>query len=379
MSSGDTIKSGSKSAKKEVPRAILPKPFIPKRAPPMESVYTEDDYNEDGSLKVLKKIPDGKDLERRRAVTGMGGISHQEFHEPPKMPTTPIAGSGSSSSSAAAAAAKELTPDEKKLAAATQPTEVYSGMPGKADFIQPPAQKHRLGLSKFDVRTPSDMCDPDEQYILVFRTIENRVPDEDRLLQHYALQYIARQNGTYNPIEDPPVTLTSLLPTVCVIPDRVFTRDEAMSDLKPVQKYVKKLAYRTDFDVIPHYMNKPVTLPIPDTAQVKYKDKIMDQFMTEFYESQQESASDIMDRVEADRNGEAPKKTKWQVYDGVSPQGAFGPQTPAPKSWAEQCEKAEEAYEDDENEEEESWTEVKKKPAPRAVQQRGGARRPSRR
>lgn len=385
MSSGDTIKSGSTAVKKEVPRAILPKPFIPKRAPPMQSVYKEEDYNEDGSLKVLKKIPDGDNLERRRAMADIGTTSRQEYHQAPAMASTPH------QQQQQQAPSKQLSHDEQRLAAASNQAEAYSGLPGKADYINMPQQKHRLGATKFDVRTPADMCDPDEQYILVFRTIENRVPDEDRILQHYALQYIARQNGTYNPIEDPPVTLTSLLPTVCIVPDRVFSKDEATSDLKPVQRYVKKLAYSTDLDVIPHYMNKPCTLPIPDTAQVKYKDKIMDQFMTEFYESQQESASAILDRVEADRKGEAPKKTQWQIYDGVSPQGVFGLQSPPPsatadatatKSWGDRCEEEEDDEEEtaavvDDNENEEEWTEVKKKQKPLAAERRGGGRRPA--
>lgn len=276
-------------------------------------------------------------------------------------------------------------------------------MPGKPDRFAPEPLKHRLGKNKFDVRTPESMSNREDQYVVVLRTIENRHPDEDRMLQHYALQYVARREGTYNAIEDPPIILSDLTPTVCVVIDRVFSRDEAGSENQEVGKYVKKLAALTDFDVVPVYMGRPFSLPLHPTTAFKYKDQVMDSIMREFYESRQESASEILDRVECDRSGkDTTKKPAWHVFDGISEGGAHGPQTKitsiddAPqesqKTWGERVDEAEQEQnnEDDENEEEvvakkpanESWTEVKstktiatKKSKLASAKKRGGSRR----
>jgi hypothetical protein len=441
MSSGDTIKSGSGRKTSVAPVTSTPavrttggpKPFIPKRAPPMQSVYTEDDYDADGKLKVLRKVPLGDAYKNRQETTSLGTPTRADYYSPPVMPTTPKEAE-SQGNAKSASPVKVKTPQPK---AQSQPTEqrapsvavskedaaklpsvvgneAYPSLPGKPDRFAPTPNKHRLGQNKFDVQTPEGMGNRDEQYIAVIRTIENRHPDEDRLLQKYALQYVARQNNTYNPIEDPPVVLSELLPTCVVVIDRIFSRDEANADEnRAIKKYVKKLADRTDLDVVPVYVTKPFHVPLHPMTTFKYKDKVIDQIMHEFYESQQESASEILDRVEADRDNAAPKQTKWQVYDGISPQGAFGPKTivsatdvstdvPTDSektakdkaralSWAEQCEQddtndndndndndnANEDEEDDENEEEPSassdWKVVEGKPA--AATKRGGVRR----
>ena len=62
---------------------------------------------------------------------------------------------------------------------------------------------------------------------------------------------------------------------------------------------MKKVAQRTDFDVVPVRMYKPCHVPLPAETQFKYKDKVIDQIMSEWYSSNEESASEILARVEA--------------------------------------------------------------------------------
>lgn len=417
MSSGDTVRSGSSkrpaastTAKKtntnnsDPPPG--PKPFIPKRPPPAKSVYTEQDYDSNGNLKQLRQVPMGEQYEARRGKTLFSNDPQQQ-----QQPSRPPPGLGSIQTQQPQ---RELTDDEKKLQAredrgkdlATMATHPITGAPGKGDVLPTAPTRHKVGMNKYDLRTPPGMCDHDEQYIAVIRTIENHHPDEDRILQKFALQYAARKAGTYDSFADPPVVLSDLLPTVLVVIDRVFSKDEAMSEQKPVGKYVQQLAKKhTDLDVVPVYMGKPVKIPLDPSTQWVYKDKIIGQIMEEFYENQSESVSDILDRVEADRRGEEAGKPKWHVYDGVSEQGPFGPQLSNTKTIAEERapgqkqlwgERQDEEDDDDdaddnddddgatgENDEGEGeWTTVatpaKSKRTPKPVEKRGGKRGPVR-
>lgn len=379
MSSGDTIASGGRrlgakgtgNEKKSQPR-----PYIPKRKPPVPSAYSEDDYDASGNLKVLKNVPMGDAYDERRTVTTAGNVSRDELHRPSAPATTPTS----------------AAPAPAPVPAAVTPAQKLATTFGKGTFLSSTPFKHKMAKNKFDVQTPENMSNRDEHYIAVIRTIENRHPDEDRILQKYALQYVARREGTYNPIEDPPVTLSDIVPSTVVVIDKIFSRDDCAGGNKEVEKYIKKMAQRTDLDVIPVYMNKPFALPLSPTHTWQYKDHFINQIMGEFYESREESASEILDRVDADREGADPKPHKWHVYDGISPQGAFGPSTiiksidedgeeqeEKPKSWADQCDEADaeadaEAQPSDEEELEESWTEVKGKKA-KKQEKRGGVRR----
>lgn len=386
MSSGDKIGKGTGRKPSAATTtdttassaATRPRPFIPRRQPTASapSVYSENDYDVHGNLKVLRRVPEGDQYAERSATMTLGGNG----------------GSGELASSVRSAASRAppamSSPPPPQVPVSARPaanSPLYDSLPGKPDMISKPSYKHRLANNKFDVQTPRELCDREQHFVAVVRTIENRHPDEDRILQHYALQYIARQNGTYNPIDDPPVVLSDLVPTSMVIIDKIFSEDECRAESKEVSKYVKKLAALTDLDVVPVIMNKPFHVPLHPLTTFKYKDAVVDQIMREFYAAQDESCISIMDRVEADREGHDVKATKWQVYDGVSPQGAFGPKTviksvnddndTTTDDGNERALSGDEDEDEDDDEEEEKkkpadWTVVAAKKAVRA----GGAR-----
>lgn len=374
---GDTIKSGSnKKVPQEKVKRQHPKPFIPKRAPAEKSVYSATDYDEFGKIKTLRKVPDGPKLQERRS-TVLGSTNTSKYAaaaERSVQRQMNMAEEEPLDEGLAKVAVKmdNLRKTEQSDAALHKPTPLED----RKDIMPEPAIKHRLDQGKYDVETPEKLRSPHQsQYIAVIRSIENRHPDEDRILQHYYLQYVARKEGTYNPIDDPPVVLSDLLPTVCVVIDRVFSFDDVQGDgLSRLKKYVKQIATHTDMDVIPVTMNKAFHLPLHPSTAFKYKHKLVDQIMHEWHESHQESASDILSRIERDREGKPAQKSPWHIYDGVSEQGAFGPQTriatleqpdnepnqiePSKKmSWAEQTE-AEQDEDDIESGDE--WTTVKK-------------------
>lgn len=382
MSSGDTIKSGSAKSTKpsSTSTTLRPKPFIPKRPPAVKSVYTHDDYDKDGNLKRFKEIPLGDQYDSRRAALHIdsGHTSSKPMDPQFKAPATA---------------------DEKKIAQLAPKDNVPAPIPNNPDFLPtdfPPVKSTKLKDGRYDVQTPDELRAPrDSQYVAVVRTIENHHPDEDQILQHFYLQYVARREGTYNPIEDPPVVLSDIMPTAVVIIDRVFSKDEVdgPQGQEMLQKFVRKVAERTDFDVCPFRLNLPNQVPLPKSTKFKYKHKMIDQIMSEWYESHEESASEILARVEADRKGEAPQKPKWHCYDGISEQGHFGPQTkiktleeevverpPKQESWAEITEREtqEEPDEDDIDSDDDGgkWTTVaKKKVKPKPSQRAAGMRR----
>ena len=142
----------------------------------------------------------------------------------------------------------------------------------------PVAKKTPKG--RYDVSTPDGMLDRREHYVAVVSTLENRHPDEESILEHYAQQYVAKKGGTYNPIEDPPVDLSDLVPTVCVVINRIFREDEALSDgSSKVKAYVEQLAKKTDMDVVPVICGRPFHLPLHALCTFKYKDEAIDQIM----------------------------------------------------------------------------------------------------
>ena len=303
---------------------VKAKPFIPRRAPPTQSVYTTEDYDNDGNLNTLKEVPLGPKYEERRDTMHMQHIVSNPLQQS-GAGAGKSAVSSSSSSSSSQSQSTETAPNVQE-----PPLKPFTSkdLPGNPDVL-PDQLKKPLKGDKYDVETPVDLRAPhNSQYVAVVRTIENHHPDEDRILQHYYLQYVARREGTYDPIEDPPVVLSTIMPTACVIIDRVFSYDEIEGDgLKRLEKYVQRMASRTDFDVVPVKMGKPFHVPLPLETNFKYKHHVIDQIMSEWYESHQESASEILARVEADRNGEEAEKPKWHVYDGISKQGIYGPNT----------------------------------------------------
>lgn len=354
--------------------------FVPVREPPPPSPYTSDDYNDDGTLRVLRAIPDGNMLERRRATVSIGAVSTQELYAPPAEHTTPLAPgekrfdelTSATTTETTAQAQQEKPPVSKYATAirrqqavkqatlsnstaedAPQPIDPATARlmerskeklqsealdavahrpaaPGQRVDKLPAPPTGKLKGNKYDVATPPDMMAPhDQQYVCVFRTIENQHPDEDAILAHYYAQYVARREGTYNPIEDPPVVLSDIIPTIAVVLDRVFPKDEVEgAGFQKLESYVKRMAHKTDFDVVPARMGLPFHLPLSPEVTFKYKNKVIDQIMHEWYESHDESASDILARVEADRTGQPAEKPAWHVYDGISKGGSFaGPQT----------------------------------------------------
>lgn len=320
--SGDTIKSGSSRAAKPTAPAARPRPFIPKRPPPAKSVYSESDYDNEGNLKTTKSVPIGEKYHDRARMVGVdtSNVPKTDQKPPVKLPGTSTTASKKLDASALPTGAQaDLSGDSP-----------YDFTPGKTDRLPDGFSKTVLDKKKRDLKTPKYLMaeDPDEQFIAVVRTIENRHPDQDRILQHFALQYTKRMNGTYDPIEDPPVVLSDLLPTMVVVIDRIFGKDEVSGEMRPISEYCKKLHDVTEMDVFPAYVNRPFTLPLPPDMQFQYKDPILNQIMSEFYEGQHDGASEIVERMELDRAGEGETKpAKWQVYDGVSPQGVFGPQS----------------------------------------------------
>lgn len=326
--------------------------FIPVRTPPPPSVYTSADFNNDGSLRVLRSIPDGDQLASRRAAVSMGHVTSDDVYAAPEMPPTPLADGEEKKkpvSKYAAAIRRQREDDNKegeqptqevdsaaerlmqrsKTALAREGEDALAHVPKprneRVDVTPGRPVRHVIKGGKYSVATPENMRAPHrEQYICVLRTIENRHPDEDAILAHYFAQYVARRENKYNPIEDPPVVLTDILPTCAVILDRVFSFDDVQGDgKKKLEAYIKRMADKTDFDVIPVMMNMPFHLPLSADVAFKYKNKVIDQIMEEWHESHEESASDILARVEADRDQKPAEKPSWQVYDGISKGGAF--------------------------------------------------------
>lgn len=311
------------------------KPFIPKRGPPTKSVYTNEDYDINGNLIRTKEVPLGDQYEKKRGNMMIDSGKEKNSTSTSTCHTAPA---------------------------------IITRVPGNPDLAPPPMVNNRLKDGRYDVETPDNLRAPREsQHVAVIRTIENRHPDEDRILNHFFMQYVARREGRYNPVEDPPVILSTILPTACVIIDRVFSKDEVDGNegLKRIEKYVKSIAATTNLDVVPVRMNKPFHVPLPLSTNFKYKHAVIDQIMSEFHESQEESSREIMSRVEADRKGEEAKKPKWQIYDGISEKGHFGPNTiiknvegedEKKKDWAQITE--EEEKDEDDIDDEEEWKTV---------------------
>jgi hypothetical protein len=412
-----------------------PRPFIPKRPAPEKSVYSAADHNPDGSLKVLRKVPDGPRLAERRS-TVLASSSRGDNIAPPAIPNLPkeddprpvqtsVSAPKKNQYAAAAAAhvkqyesaaTEDMSLDEGLSKAGakhdhirrTEQADAAAHKPSqpedRVDKVPEPAGKHVLGVGKYDIQTAEKLRAPHQsQYVAVIRTIENHHPDEDRILQHYFLQYVARKEGRYNPIDDPPVVMGDIIPTICVVIDRVFSFDEVQGDgLNRLKNYVKSVATNSDMDVVPVTMNKAFHLPLHPGTAFKYKHKVIDQIMSEWHESHEESASDILSRIERDRAGKPAEKTPWHVYDGVSEQGVFGPQsnnkidsiavnkewvdinTPheeKPLSWADQTDLADEEEEEELprlEPKEEEWTTVKRKPVRAGPRGRGQPRRSAR-
>ena len=324
------------------------KPFIPKRGPPTKSVYTNEDYDINGNLIRHKEVPLGDQYDKKR-----GNMM--------------IDNGGSDSRLGGSVNSKQVGSSSASAPASAPAAAITTRVPGNPDIAPPPMVNNKLSDGRYDVETPDNLRAPrDSQHVAVIRTIENHHPDEDRILNHFFLQYVARREGRYNPVEDPPVILSTILPTACVIIDRVFSKDEVdgSEGLKRIEKYVKASAACTNLDVVPVRMYKPFHVPLPLSTNFKYKHAVIDQIMSEFHQSQEESSLEIMRRVEADRKGEDAKKPKWHLYDGISEKGHFGPNTiiksegegEKKKDWAQITE--EEEKDEDDIDDEEEWKTV---------------------
>ncbi len=202
-----------------------------------------------------------------------------------------------------------ITVDQEMLGLGN--TDVPMPTPGEDYFAKPPT-KRRNAQGQFDITTPPGLLDKDTNYVAVLTTGENRHPDEDAIIEHYARQLAAKREGTYNPLEDAPVILRDLLPTLFLVVNKVFHKDEVtVGGNTVIKEYVDKLKRHIDFDIIPVMCGKPIVLPLHPNVPVEHRDPIFNAQMQSFYKQHDKGAKDMLDRIIRARE-ESEKKMEEQ-------------------------------------------------------------------
>lgn len=197
----------------------------------------------------------------------------------------------------------------KAPSTAAPPTEF---VPGTGMYTPQPATKRKNKFGKYDITTPSSLMDREQNYVAVLTAGENRHPNEDEILEHFARQFAAKKEGTYDPLEDPPVVLRDLLPTVFVVVNKVFSQHEiVIGGEARIKDYVEKLKDHIDFDIIPVMCGQPQILPLHPLVPVKHRDPIFNAQMEGFYKQHDKSAKEILERVIAAQE-ESKKKIEEQ-------------------------------------------------------------------
>jgi hypothetical protein len=172
--------------------------------------------------------------------------------------------------------------------------------PGFGEYFSKPPIKRKDKLGRYDVTTPKHLIDTNDNYAAVISTIENRHPDEQLLIEHYAKQLVAQKEGTYDPLEDPPVILRDLLPTLGVVVNKVFTKDEVIAGGGDVviKQYVQKLKDYVDIDIIPVLCGRPIILPYSFKLPAEHRDPLYNAQMQTFYKRNEQSAAELVERIE---------------------------------------------------------------------------------
>jgi hypothetical protein len=145
----------------------------------------------------------------------------------------------------------------------------------------------------------------EQHYVAMLSYLENRHPDQDKLLAKYVEQWKAKQAGTYDPIEDPPIYLDVLVPKVVVKITRTFTRAEYETGL--VADECAKQHKRSDMNIVPVLCGKLQVLPVSDLAKGIYQDEGLQQQMNLFHKRREQDANAMMDRMEEEKNQDAIK------------------------------------------------------------------------
>lgn len=184
---------------------------------------------------------------------------------------------------------------------------------GGGVYMPEPAAGRKNAYGKYDITTPKGMIDYDDNYVAVVTAGENRNPQENELIEHYARQLAGKINGTYDPIEDPPVVLRDLLPTVFVLINKVFTKHEVdIGGKEVIQKYQEDLAAAgIDFDIIPITCGRQaLLLPLHALTPKQHRDKFYDAQMQGWYKQHTAEAKALMNRVAAAQKEAAEREKK---------------------------------------------------------------------
>jgi len=190
-------------------------------------------------------------------------------------------------------------------------SEAFEWQPGQGDYIPKGAVKRKDQYGKYDITTPKHLIDYDDNYIAVLTTGENRHPDEEAVIEHYARQLAGKKDGTYDPMEDSPVFLRDLLPTVWVVVNKVFTKHEVtLGGDEAIKKYVKSLQQHIDFDIVPALCGKVVILPLHPLLPKEHRDPVFNQHMQSFYRQHDQGAQEILERMVKAREESTKKKVE---------------------------------------------------------------------
>lgn len=189
--------------------------------------------------------------------------------------------------------------------------ETLQWRPNQGDYFPKEAVKRRDQYGKFDITTPKHLIDTDEHYVAILTTGENRHPDEDAIIQHYARQQAAKLNGTYDPMEDDPVYLRDLLPTVWVVVNKIFAKHEVLiGGDEAIKNYVKSLQKHIDFDIVPVLCGKVAVLPLHPLLPKIHRDPVFNQHMETYYKNHDKGAKDILDRMIKGREESEKRKAE---------------------------------------------------------------------
>lgn len=189
--------------------------------------------------------------------------------------------------------------------------ETLKWQPNQGDYFPKQAVKRKDQYGRYDITTPKHLIDYDDNYIAILTTGENRHPDEDAIVEHYARQLAGKKDGTYDPMEDDPVYIRDLLPTVWVVVNKIFTKHEVtLGGEECIRKYVKSLQEHIDFDIVPALCGKVVILPLHPLLPKVHRDPVFNQHMQSFYKQHDKGAQDILERMVKAREESTKKRVE---------------------------------------------------------------------